>query len=246
MTATPPLTLFQTRPDLGLLFQWAHATGQAALRDDLGYALHAAARAALGDLAPKPFVLMQRPQAPALFVGYTAADPATLDRAATFSATDPLAAQALGLATLQARTLPSDWRTGERLRFEVRTAPVVRSRAQPGGGYPEIDAAHHPSFGGPGIEREAAYIAWLTRELARDDAANLQCAELQAFSLQTSARRTGQAGGPRRTQRGLLPDVTLRGQLEVRDPAAFQRLLARGVGRHRAFGFGCLLLSPGS
>jgi CRISPR system Cascade subunit CasE len=216
------LTLLQTRPDLGLLFKWAHATDQAALRDDLGYALHAAARAALGELAPKPFVLVQRPQAPALFVGYSAADPAALDRA-----------------------LPSDWRTGERLRFEVRAAPVVRSRAQPGGGYPEIDAAHHPSFGGPGIDREAAYVAWLTRELARDDAASLQCAELQAFSLQTAARRAGQAGGQRRTQRGLLPDVTLRGQLEIRDPAAFQRLLARGVGRHRAFGFGCLLLSPG-
>ena len=245
MTSTPRLTLLQTRPDLALLFQWAQATGQAALRDDPGYALHAAARAALGEFAPKPFVLVQRPQAPALFVGYTAADPADLERAAAFSTVDPLATHALGLASLQARALPSDWCVGERLRFEVRAAPVVRSRAQPGGGYPEIDAAHHPSFGGPGIDREAAYVSWLTRELARDDAAGLQSAGLQAFSLQTTARRAFQADGPRRTQRGLLPDVTLRGLLEVRDPAAFQRLLARGVGRHRAFGFGCLLLAPG-
>jgi CRISPR system Cascade subunit CasE len=30
----------------------------------------------------------------------------------------------------------------------------------------------------------------------------------------------------------------------VADPAAFAQLLARGVGRHRAFGLGMLLLRP--
>jgi len=30
----------------------------------------------------------------------------------------------------------------------------------------------------------------------------------------------------------------------VRDPTGFAALLARGVGRHRAFGFGMLLLRP--
>jgi len=34
------------------------------------------------------------------------------------------------------------------------------------------------------------------------------------------------------------------GVLQVRDSAAFAALLARGIGRHRAFGFGMLLLKP--
>jgi CRISPR system Cascade subunit CasE len=38
----------------------------------------------------------------------------------------------------------------------------------------------------------------------------------------------------------------LRGELTVADPDAFSALLARGVGRHRAFGYGMLLLRPPS
>ena len=40
------------------------------------------------------------------------------------------------------------------------------------------------------------------------------------------------------------PDVVLGGQLRVIRPDAFARLVARGVGRHRAFGYGMLLLHP--
>jgi CRISPR system Cascade subunit CasE len=36
------------------------------------------------------------------------------------------------------------------------------------------------------------------------------------------------------------PDASFTGVLTVRDPEAFGRLLARGIGRHRKFGFGML------
>ena len=36
------------------------------------------------------------------------------------------------------------------------------------------------------------------------------------------------------------PDALLVGSLKVEDPGAFTALLARGLGRHRAFGFGML------
>ena len=36
------------------------------------------------------------------------------------------------------------------------------------------------------------------------------------------------------------------GELEVGDSERFLHLLARGVGRHRTFGFGMLLLRPAS
>lgn len=33
-------------------------------------------------------------------------------------------------------------------------------------------------------------------------------------------------------------------RIRIKDPASFDALLRRGIGRHRAFGFGMMLLSP--
>ncbi|WP_083761830.1 type I-E CRISPR-associated protein Cas6/Cse3/CasE [Alkalilimnicola ehrlichii MLHE-1] len=55
-------------------------------------------------------------------------------------------------------------------------------------------------------------------------------------------------GRPGRTPTGktrlVRPDALVTGRLTVRDPDTFATLVARGVGRHRAFGFGMLLLRP--
>ena len=40
------------------------------------------------------------------------------------------------------------------------------------------------------------------------------------------------------------PEVYLDGTLEITDSEAFNAMIARGLGRHRAFGFGMLLLRP--
>ena len=47
-------------------------------------------------------------------------------------------------------------------------------------------------------------------------------------------------------QRGLSPgpDVLIRGILQVADPQQFGQLLAQGIGRFRAYGYGMLLLKP--
>ena len=127
---------------------------------------------------------------------------------------------------------------------------LFRSDPLVGGRYPEVDAAFHASFhqGQPG-DREAAHGRWLARELARNGAATLLSHRAAAFQLTPIARRSQRADKPasgpaRATQTGLLPDLTVRGQLQVDHPNAFQQLLARGLGRHRSFGFGCLLLAP--
>lgn len=248
---TSPLLMLRLLPDPGALTRWAVATGQRALREDPGYALHAALRATLGNHAPKPFALLERPGSLQL-IGYTqAAEPDLRAALAAASLTDPLASEALGMADpAQAlvRTMPAHWAAGLCLSFEARVAPVVRSRTAQGGRYPEIDAAYHPAFAGdePG-NRELAHGRWLARELARNHAAELLSHRAVAFSLAAMARRTFALvhGAPRRqTHSGLLPDLTVRGQLRVDDPQAFAQLLARGLGRHRSFGYGCLLLAP--
>ena len=67
---------------------------------------------------------------------------------------------------------------------------------------------------------------------------------LAGFQRQQVVRRTQAVGSALR--RGCVidgPDALLKGHLRVRDSADFAKLLTRGVGRHRAFGFGMLLLS---
>ena len=246
-----PLHLLRLLPDMAALARWVAATGQRVLEEDRGYALHAALRAALGELAPKPFALLERPGSLQL-IGYTRRSVEELDRAlAQAEISDPGAAAALGLhqpTNTVIKPMPANWRAGDRMSFEVRVAPVVRSRQQPGGGYPEIDAAFHPDFAAAaGGDREAAHRAWLARELLRGGAATLLVSRPFSFGLAPIARRRANAGAPhagRSTQHGLLPDLWVRGQLRLDDPAAFDLLLARGLGRHRSFGYGCLLLAP--
>lgn len=238
-------------PDMAALARWVAATGQRVLQEDTGYALHAVLRAALGDLAPKPFALLQRPGSLQL-IGYTRRSNLELERVlGQAEVSDPGAALALGLNRPESaliKSLPVDWYRGERMSFEVRVAPVVRSRQPPGGGYPEIDAAFHPDFAVDGSgDREAAHLRWLARELARGSAATLQTARAVSFRLAPIARRHAASEARRAqrpTQQGLLPDLTVRGQLQVDEPDAFNALLARGLGRHRSFGYGCLLLAP--
>ena len=40
------------------------------------------------------------------------------------------------------------------------------------------------------------------------------------------------------------PDAVMRGILTITDSDAFSELLAHGIGRHRAYGYGMLLLRP--
>jgi CRISPR system Cascade subunit CasE len=66
---------------------------------------------------------------------------------------------------------------------------------------------------------------------------------LKAFRLARVSRRTkADEEGPRSLHHAMGPDATFTGLLAVGNPEAFAGLLARGIGRHRAFGFGMLLL----
>ena len=261
------LSFLRLQPDMGRLSRWARSSGLRDAAADPGYAVHAATRAALGDLAPKPFALRQRAGATEL-VGYVAASAEHLARACALDAHDPEAAAVLGLHDRVVKPMPTDWRVGERFSFELRAAPIVRSRAAAPGRYVEIDAAFHPDYATDAGDRATAYGAWLRTQLGRQGGAELVSHETVTFQLADMVRRTQAAGmrskgadraehaghaghpehadgnGNRRSRHGLLPDLTVRGELRVVDGPAIAGLLARGLGRHRSFGFGCLLLAP--
>jgi CRISPR system Cascade subunit CasE len=87
------------------------------------------------------------------------------------------------------------------------------------------------------IKREEIYRRWLTQQLEKGGAACVN-ARLTAFRQIWIVRRDNH----RRACALRRPDAMVEGVLHVLDSDRFQRLLRHGIGRHRAFGFGMLLL----
>lgn len=242
--ATGPLTLIQAYPDRDALARWAATRGwlgRTSLRQgepDLGYAWHAVLKAVFGPNAPQPFVDRQPLRANQL-LGYWRGPGSPKETVVA----DPLAAQAIGLDSVRANALPTDWTPGQTLSFEVRARPVVRTRQRARSGtVDEVDIAPYRAQSEPGIDRETAYTDWLRRELEREGAAELGTVRMSLFRRTRVFRRSHDAARAPTTVEG--PEAWLCGHLRVAEPHAFTRLLRRGVGRHRAFGYGCLLVAP--
>lgn len=232
------LTLMQCHPDPRRLATWATRFGLAAGGEDLGYALHTLLATAFGDAAPKPFRYFEDARG---LLAYTAQDGEVLQLAAQTAA--PEVFGTLGLERLATRIFPTRWATGRRLGFELRVRPILRTRE---GRERDIFLAALDKYEGPeeGLSRETVYAEWMSRELARNDAAKLEHINLDGFQLSASLRKGGHANGKRPARRVAGPDAVLSGVLTVDDPAGFATLIERGIGRHRAFGFGMLLLRP--
>ncbi|HMN22335.1 MAG TPA: type I-E CRISPR-associated protein Cas6/Cse3/CasE [Ottowia sp.] len=242
------LYLLHTQPDQRLLSTWMvrHRTG------DLGDALHGLLRAAFGAQAPQPFRYLDERRG---LLAYTHLDAQAM--ATQVALADPLAAQTLGLAACsnhggyRLRPFPTQWPQDKELGFEVRVRPTVRS------GQKEQDAFLHAvalagGADGAPVDRQAVYAQWLREHLAVREGAprqpwqgavQLLDMQLSAFARNRAMRRTQPAGDSTRKGHAIEgPDAILSGRLRVTDPTAFSHLLARGVGRHRAYGFGMLLL----
>ena len=232
--------LIHSRPRLDRLLPWAQRQGLIPDRGqgDLGYAFHAALRAAFGELAPQPFSF----RAGQGLLAYTTRAEAIRSAAALVI---PEVADMLGLdATPQSpglliRPFPTRWQVGQLLSFEVRVRPVVRKDDK------ELDAFLSATQRMPDavLSREAVYADWLKRQL--EDVADLHEVRMTEFSVSTVVRRAApQSEGGRLKRPVQGPDAVFMGVLQVHNSANFAALLARGIGRHRAFGFGMLLLKP--
>ncbi len=211
--------------------------------EDTGYLLHGHLSALFGDLLPQPFhghYLRRDVEV----LGYCHSDRDTLwQRAQEFA--EPMV---LGsVQRLASKAMPTVWAPGRRLDFDVRVCPVVRLSSAVGGYHAgsEVDAFQAARMRGDQASSKAeVYRGWLDRRL--DGAAQLLDFDIQRLRNTRLVRRNRhkEPDGRRKSPRLHKPDAWLRGTLEVADADAFGRLLARGIGRHRAFGFGMLRLRP--
>lgn len=223
----------------------AHAQHQGHNRsrdEDLGYAVHGWLRAALGDVAPVTFRLLETREGGLRLLGYSRAEAAALrEHAMAFA--EPAAAAVCDWESAASKDMAAiPWRAGQRVGFECRVCPVVRGKA----GERDAFLASLPTNAEPaGVSRAEVYRAWMLRRLQPAAELDEQSFRLKAFRLVSTWRLSNRRRNGHRAGRPVVrPDALVSGSLTVSDPAAFGELVERGVGRHRAFGFGMLLLRP--
>ena len=220
---------------------------------DEGRALHHLLTETFGPNAMQPFRLFIAPEGRLGQVyAYSRLDEAVLLETAE-SCAMPESGKILDLKDIATKSMPEIWRSGRRIGFEVRVRPVSRLlKPLPGSGvtfakgaeldlflvealrrFPS-DSNSEGSMVSAERPREAVYSDWLTKKLA--GAATLAPGVRMTRFIRHRASRKGQSIEG--------PDVTLQGDLTIDDPERFQAMLQGGIGRHKAYGFGMLLLRP--
>lgn len=248
MIAVLPICLVRLRPDMRAFGSWATRCRFVRPGTDEGYAVHAALAAALGEAAPRPFVLTEE-AGEAVLYGYAEGAAEQVQEAFSLPATGEEAAF-LRVEEATVRPMPL-LRPGRPLGFRLRTRPVVR--VKPEGATRDIktrremDAAPWAAVRAQAADEEVpskedAYVAWLRDRLAARDV-TLGYARLLSMA-RTRVLRRPKEGEARSAKVIEGPDVTFDGMLSLGSGTDLPALLRSGVGRHTAFGYGCLLLRP--
>jgi CRISPR system Cascade subunit CasE len=241
MTGPPGLRLIFFPLERAHLLSFAMARGTMPRSGDLGYTLHQALTETFGQATPKPFHLFAEPGCQLIaYSVHGAAELSNIAKAQQALVPDwEFASQAINLKGMQTASLHG-WSPGQRYRFTVRARPVCRISHPTERKLPrECDVflravASKSDPGGAWLDRETVYRSWF-REQIPERAAQLLSVGISRMS-RTQVYRKGAASVDG-------PDVTFAGILEVRDPDMFNECVKRGIGRHRAFGFGMLMLA---
>jgi CRISPR system Cascade subunit CasE len=214
---------------------------------DWGYLLHVYLTDLFGTKAPRPFHVDTRnithgipsrvPRACGderedrlCVLGYVTEDPETL-RADAQQFANPVVWSGVDWTS---KPMPTRFESGQRFGFSVRVCPVKRRHDK--GPAIEVDAFRRDRW----LDRGTAYHDWIRNRIG---GATVLRSDLQGFRLDPLLRRTQAETVADRQKRKLFrPDAVLEGLLQVTDPDRFRATLIQGVGRHRGFGFGMVLL----
>lgn len=227
------LHLLRIPIDAPRLLRFAQAHGITQEDETFGYTLHAWLSALFGEQAPRPFRYFERRSE---VLGYARTDASgLLEHAQAFAA--PLAWQALDAAGVAGKPMPSIWREGQRVHVEVLACPTSRKEDDEKDVY--LRTLDRLGDGTP--PRAEVYRQWFVAQWG--DCAQFDALELLGMKARACLLRRDRSSGNR--LRGVeRPQALFGGNAVIRDGERFAALLARGIGRHRAFGFGMVLLRP--
>ena len=244
--------------DVRALMKWAGSRGLMCRGTfDDGWALHVLLTGMFGKGALQPFRMFWSDRRPTgTFYGYASDDGHVLRETAETVA-PPEYCSIIRPDDIRTKQMPQAFRSGQRIGFELRARPVRRvyedlQDARHGGRVvkkgSEVDAywleklrnpmdnatASRPvPSGGAPVQREHCYHLWLAARLAH--AAQVKACRIRSFRRAKAVRGSTVVEGP---------DVVLHGDLEIEDTGQFAHALRYGVGRHKAYGYGMLLLRP--
>ena len=237
------LHLIEMPLTLSALHRWAGQRNVGHGLFDEGAVLHHLLVEAFGPAVLQPFRLLVAPRAKTgTLYAYSSVTADDL-RAKAATVLGPSEADVLPLHALRSIARPAiTWQEGMRLGFDLKCRPVVRL-ASPIEGKDirfakgaELDAFLAESMRNDHARsREDVYFDWLAARLSPVADLERDSSRLHQFRRVRSLRGGCRVEGP---------EAVIHGSLTVCDPQGFFSLLARGVGRHRSYGYGMLLLRP--
>jgi CRISPR system Cascade subunit CasE len=236
------LHMIELRPDLEALLRYISDQGFCIQDDDLGYGIHAWMAAAFGDMAPKPWRLFGGRRRPPRILGYSCHDAQAL-RTMLEEFADPSVFVVTSEPShmINSRPMPA-FNSGRRLGFELLVSPVGRKAST--GVEKDLFLIAADSGENENLNRETVYLDWVRERMERGSACTVTKIEMSGFRLVRTTRQTQKKNGKRIRPNLRRPHVLVAGQLMIYQPDAFNLLLSQGVGRHRSFGYGMLLLKP--
>ena len=254
-SAISDLYMIQARLDgleLAKMAKVSHLPPHAA---DNGYLVHMTLRELFGQLAPQPFVINKYKGRTLEILGYALNPVEEIQKHAdTFAY--PEKHRLCDWSRLSGKQMPKAWPEGKMLGFELKTCPVKRmaksGKHHKKGAEVDVFLAKCWEMEDPSIpvDRYAVYREWLSDAFSRQSGARLEQKSLEIISFRKArlVRRTQKPStGSENGRKAIVldkPEVTFKGRLTISDPKGFAQMLRKGIGRHKAFGYGMLLLKP--
>lgn len=246
------VTFLQVPVNLRVLYEfaarraWGHKCGF-----DEGRALHHALGEVFGPKSLQPFRLMVPPRKrDAVIYAYSLMSFDELYQ--NVKICPPDLAEVFNCAGINHKHLDTSFATDHRLGFDIRIRPFrrVKKVGQSKKSTREIDVYQHAADrNGHEKEwhvensRESVYRAWLAERLGK--AAELESAKLVRFQRTIAVRKCAGVG-PDAGGKGVIegPDAVMQGVLKIKDGAVFSEMISKGLGRHKTYGYGMILLRP--
>jgi len=211
--------------------------------EDIGYGVHAWLKAAFGGNAPKPFRVFVKKGRPPRVLAYSGCRAEALGECLGGFA-DPGVYAVCHPEHMAGRTMPI-FQAGRQLDFEVLCCPIARKSRTGQEKDLFLVKGDHDGPGSERLDRAQVYGDWIREQFI--PAARVVDVRLEGFRLVRQTRRSSPNGRTNRKKAYLTrPHALLRGKCAVADSVGFMRFLSRGIGRHRAFGYGMVLLRPPS
>lgn len=239
-----PLFMIELEFDVVALYRFLHTQGLSGGEDDaeLGYEIHAWLGAAFADIAPRPWRLLMDKHRPPRILAYAPhAASAFQQRMIEFAEPGVFQVCPEPQLMIASRSMP-EWQKGRKLRFQTLVCPVGRKARS--GIEKDLFLIHADNQDSTQkLSRETVYCEWAEQKLDHYSV-TVNSIRLAGFRLVKQRRQTQTTKGKRVFHHIVRPQALLEGEITIKDPHKFTLLLRHGIGRHRAFGFGMILLRP--